>query len=120
MVVLPEHRRKGVARTLISNLEMRAKERGIHEIMATVPYGVFEGDPRLQELLQIFKKLGFDLDGVGAWIDSSNIPEGFVKVRDKRDNMVYFSERGLQRLKEANIISEMGKSRNYDMVKKVR
>jgi len=43
-----------------------------------------------------------------------------VKNRDKRDNMVYVSERGLQRLKEANIISEMGKSRNYDMVKKVQ
>ena len=29
LVVLPEHRRTGVERILISNLEMRAKERGI-------------------------------------------------------------------------------------------
>jgi len=118
LLVLPEHRRKGVARALISQLERRAKERGIPEIMATVPYGVFEGDTRLQELLQIYKKLGFDLDGVGAWVGSGNIPEGLIKARDRRDNMVYVSERDLQRLKEANITPQMGKARNYDMIRR--
>ena len=36
IVVLPEHRRKGVARVLIKELEKRAKEKGIPEIMSTV------------------------------------------------------------------------------------
>ena len=93
IVVIPEYRRKGVAKALITQLERRAKERGIPEIMATVPYGVFEGDPRLQELLQIYGHLGFHLDGIGAWISSCNIPEGSVKARQRRGDMIYVSEK---------------------------
>jgi len=119
IAVLPEYRQKGVAKALIKKLEMRAKGKRINEIMATVPYGVFEGDPRLQELLRIYEHLGFHLDGIGAWISSFNIPEGLVKAREQRGNMIYVSEKDLQKLKEMGITPKFGKSRNYDMIKQV-
>ena len=119
IVVLPEYRQKGVAKALVKKLEVRAKEKGIGEIMATVPYGVFEGDPRLEKLLMIYEHLGFHLDGIGAWISSFNIPEGLVKAREQRGNMIYVSEKDLQKLKERGITPKFGKSRNYDMIKQV-
>jgi len=119
IVVLPEHRRKGVASVLIKELERRAKEKGISEIMSTVPYGVFEGDPRLQELLQSYEHLGFHLNGIGAWISSSNIPSGLLETGDQRDDMIYVSEKELQKLREMGITPKFGKARNYDLIKQI-
>jgi GNAT superfamily N-acetyltransferase len=119
LVVLPEYRKKGMARALVSQVENIAKEKGISVITAAIFYGEFEGDPRLQELFQIYASLGFDQDGIGAWVYTRNIPEGFVKIREQGDDRIYISERDLQKLKEANISVEII-NKNYDLIKRIR
>jgi len=122
LVVLPDHRRCGVAKALIKELSRMARLRGINKIQATVPYGQFEDDPGLALLLTIYGKLGFSLEGIGVWVRCEGKVEEVVEVLGRREGgYLYIYEKDLEILDQQGIKYEVVESwgRNYNLVMRV-
>lgn len=119
LVVLPDHRRRGVGRKLIESLVEHARVNDIHNVSASIPYGWFEQDEELFILLEIYEKLGFEMVGVGVWIRTEEDLPRLVEVVSEKDGVYHVYERdlGILAKKKFQLVKEFGK--NYNLVKKV-
>jgi len=119
LAVIPEYRRRGVARALVEKLAEVAKGMGAREIQATVPCGQFEGDPKLGELLEAYRRLGFTLEGISLWVECRDRPP--VEALDERGSRLLVYESSLRELSklsvEYRVVEEWG--RNYTLVRRV-